>query len=123
MKNINKYKIYFPCFNKFSIFFIYYLFIFFRGKKKQKGVAHYRITTDTCVSVKPTDEPNLEKLHIPTTRNYSDMLVVQSTLPGFVSYRDSITGSWFIQILCKIFMNHAHANHIQDLFNMVNTRH
>lgn len=84
------------------------------------GVAHCRITTDTCVSVKPTDEPNLEIPCIQTTRNYSDMLVVQSTLPGYVSYRDSITGSWFIQILCKTFMNHAYTNHIQDLFNMVN---
>jgi len=98
--------------------YISFFILFFRGKRKQKGVAHCRITTDTCV-VKPTDEPNLEIPYIQTTRNYSDMLVVQSTLPGHVSYRDSITGSWFIQILCKIFMNHAHTNHVQDLFNMV----
>lgn len=97
-----------------------FIFQLCRGKRKQKGVAHCRITTDTCV-VKPTDEPSLEILHIQTTRNYSDMLVVQSTLPGYVSYRDSITGSWFIQILCKVFMNHAHENHVQDLFSMIDS--
>ncbi|XP_011873537.1 PREDICTED: caspase-1 [Vollenhovia emeryi] len=96
-----------------------FIFQLCRGKKRQKGVAHNRITTDTCVSVKPTDEPGLEIPHYQTTRNYSDMLVVQSTLPGYVSYRDSITGSWFIQILCKIFMNHAHTNHVLDLFSMI----
>ncbi|XP_011639443.1 caspase Dronc isoform X2 [Pogonomyrmex barbatus] len=96
-----------------------FIFQLCRGKKKQKGVAHGRITTDTCVSVKPTTNTNLEIQHIQTIRNYSDMLVVQSTLPGHVSYRDSVTGSWFIQILCKIFMNHAHTNHVQDLFSMI----
>ncbi|XP_012521921.1 caspase-1 [Monomorium pharaonis] len=96
-----------------------FIFQLCRGKKKQKSVAHYRITTDTCVSVKPSDEPSLEIPHVQTTRNYSDMLVVQSTLPGYVSYRDCITGSWFIQILCKVFMNHACTHHVEDLFRMI----
>jgi len=69
--------------------------------------------------MKSTNEANIEISRIQTIRNYSDMLIVQSTLPGYVSYRDSKTGSWFIQILCKIFMKHAHENHVQDLFNMV----
>ncbi|XP_011703913.1 PREDICTED: caspase Nc isoform X1 [Wasmannia auropunctata] len=96
-----------------------FIFQLCRGKKKQKGVAHCRITTDTCVMKPATDEPNLEISPIQTTRNYSDILVVQSTLPGHVSYRDSVTGSWFIQILCKVFMNYAHTHHIQDLFNLI----
>ncbi|KYQ46999.1 Caspase Nc [Trachymyrmex zeteki] len=95
-----------------------FIFQLCRGKKKQKGVIHSRITTDSC-AMKSTNEANIEIPHIQTIRNYSDMLIVQSTLPGYVSYRDSKTGSWFIQILCKIFMNHAHQNHVQDLFNMI----
>ncbi|KYN10178.1 PREDICTED: caspase Dronc-like isoform X2 [Trachymyrmex cornetzi] len=95
-----------------------FIFQLCRGKKKQNGVIHSRITTDSC-AVKSTNEANIEIPHIQTIRNYSDMLIVQSTLPGYVSYRDSKTGSWFIQILCKIFMNHAHKNHVQDLFNMI----
>ncbi|XP_011168320.1 caspase-1 isoform X2 [Solenopsis invicta] len=97
-----------------------FIFQLCRGKKKQKSVAHYRITTDTSVSVKP--EASLEIPHIQTTRNYSDMLVVQSTLPSHVSYRDSVTGSWFIQILCEVFMKHACTNHVEDLFRMIDSQ-
>ncbi|KAG5319858.1 DRONC Caspase, partial [Acromyrmex heyeri] len=96
-----------------------FIFQLCRGKKKQNGVIHSRITTDSC-AMKSTNETNIEIPRIQTIRNYSDMLIVQSTLPGYVSYRDSKTGSWFIQILCKMFMKHAHKNHVQDLFNMVN---
>ncbi|KAL0130803.1 hypothetical protein PUN28_002425 [Cardiocondyla obscurior] len=96
-----------------------FIFQLCRGKKVQKDVAHSRITTDTCVFAEPTDIPNLKLPRIQTTRNYSDMLVVQSTLPGYVSYRDGVTGSWFIQILCKVFMNNAYKSHLQDLFNMI----
>lgn len=52
------------------------------------------------------------------------MLVVHSTLPGHVAFRDTKTGSWFIQILCSVFMTLAHEVHIVDLFNIVSiTRH
>lgn len=54
-----------------------------------------------------------------TVRNYADILVAHSTLPGYVSFRDRKTGSWYIQLLCSIFMQHAHEFHIQDLFLMV----
>ena len=54
-----------------------------------------------------------------STRNYADTLIAYATLPGYVSYRDTYNGSWFIQILCEVFMNHAYDMHVQDLFNMV----
>ena len=52
-------------------------------------------------------------------RNYEDMLIVYSTIPGYVSYRDELNGSWFIQVLCEVFMNYADKVHIRDLFDMV----
>lgn len=55
-----------------------------------------------------------------TMRNYEDMLIAHATLPGYVAFRDNITGSWFIQILCEVFMKYAHNTHVQDLLNMVN---
>lgn len=99
--------------------------MFFRGKRKQKAVAHCRTAIDTIPMDVIPNANNFEQNHISnmsrlTTRNYSDMLIVQSTLPGHVSYRDSITGSWFIHYLCSTFMNYACTNHIQDLFTMVN---
>lgn len=113
----------------FSSVFSYYLFciysMFFRGKRKQKAVAHCRTAIDTIPMDVNPNANNFEHNHISnmsrlTTRNYSDMLIVQSTLPGHVSYRDRITGSWFIHYLCSTFMNYACTTHIQDLFTMVN---
>lgn len=54
-----------------------------------------------------------------TMRNYADMLVAYATLPGHAAFRDKITGSWFIQILCEVFMNYAYKTHLQDLLNVV----
>ena len=33
---------------------------------------------------------------------YGDLMVAYSTIPGFVSWRDSRNGSWFIQDLCEV---------------------
>lgn len=51
--------------------------------------------------------------------NYADILVACSTVPGFVSFRDRITGTWYIQTLCDVFMKFAHNHHIQDLLMKV----
>lgn len=103
------------------IYSVLIFFPYFRGKRKQIAVAHSRTTTDTSVIPNTNYELNIacNRPRI-TTRNYSDMLVVYSTLPGHVSYRDKFTGSWFIHILCNVFMNYACTTHIQDLFTMVN---
>lgn len=97
--------------------------MFFRGEKKQKAICHSRTVIDSIVSNPSTNEYNItHEYNIPglSTRNYSDMLIVYSTLSGYVSFRDRITGSWFIHYLCSIFMNYAYTTHIYDLFNMVN---
>lgn len=54
-----------------------------------------------------------------TWRDYSDMLVAYSTLPGYESYRDDFTGSWYIQILCEVIMNHAHNTEMSTMLQMV----
>lgn len=32
----------------------------------------------------------------------SDMCVAMSTIPGYVSYRNTASGSWFVQDLCRV---------------------
>ena len=54
-----------------------------------------------------------------TVRNYEDTLIAYATVPGYFAYRDKSNGSWFIQILCEVFMNHANKYHIEDLLKMV----
>lgn len=51
-----------------------------------------------------------------------DIFVAQATKPGYVSFRDELNGSWFIQDLVYVFKCSAHEMEINDLFTLV-TRH
>ncbi|XP_063975344.1 caspase b-like [Diachasmimorpha longicaudata] len=53
------------------------------------------------------------------TRNFEHILIVNSTLPGYVSFRNTLCGSWFIQSLCYVFMRMACSYPIQDLFSKI----
>ena len=88
-----------------------------RGKNEQAVVVNHRCATDIIATSSKSERQY--SLSPETIRKYEDMLIVYSTIPGYVSYRDSIVGSWFIQILCEVFMNHAYNVHLQDLFYMV----
>ncbi|XP_045785571.1 caspase Dronc [Maniola jurtina] len=55
----------------------------------------------------------------PRDRIYSDILIAHSTLPGNVSYRDGMEGSWYIQALCEVFAARAHDCHVDELFTLV----
>ncbi|XP_023941112.2 caspase Dronc isoform X2 [Bicyclus anynana] len=55
----------------------------------------------------------------PRDRVYSDILIAHSTLPGSVSYRDGLAGSWYIQTLCAVFAARAHDCHVEKLFTLV----
>ncbi|XP_060823588.1 caspase-6 [Bombus pascuorum] len=100
-----------------------FIFQLCRGKKKQKSVKEPRHTTDTSNFQHSSDEiTNVKRNGRETLRCYEDMLLAYATLPGYVAFRDKITGSWFIQILCEVFMKYAHKAHLQDLLNMVDER-
>nr|XP_021194873.2 caspase Dronc [Helicoverpa armigera] len=53
---------------------------------------------------------------------YSDILIAHSTLPGLVAHRDGKFGSWYIQVLCKVFAERAHDCHVEKLFTLVDKR-
>ncbi|XP_011136833.1 caspase-3 [Harpegnathos saltator] len=103
-----------------------FVFQLCRGPRKQNAVSNERLVTDTCaVFPKDVDEElksdNTILIDKDSMRNYADMLVVYSTLPGHVAYRDSKTGSWFIQILCYVFMILACKIHVRDLFSIIDS--
>ncbi|XP_078033623.1 death regulator Nedd2-like caspase isoform X2 [Augochlora pura] len=99
-----------------------FIFQLCRGEKIQKSVKEPRHTTDIS-NFHSIDEMISSKVNCKETlRNYEDILVAQATLPGYVAFRDTITGSWFIQILCEVFMNYAWQSHLQDLFTMIDAR-
>jgi caspase-like apoptosis-related cysteine protease len=49
----------------------------------------------------------------------SDILIGYSTLPGFISNRDVYLGTWYIQAICEVFMEHAWDTDIEDMLKMV----
>lgn len=51
-----------------------------------------------------------------------DFLIVRSTMPGYESYRDTNTGSWFIQELCNELEKHAVGSDLLSLLTRVNLR-
>ena len=48
-----------------------------------------------------------------------DILVGYSPVPGFVSNRNVYLGSWYIQTICEVFMEHACDKHIEDMLKLV----
>ncbi|XP_045473672.1 caspase-like [Harmonia axyridis] len=61
--------------------------------------------------------------HMPEpARRRDDMLIGHSTQQGYRSHRDTLRGTWFIQLLCKVLMEKAHNSNIIELLNEVDRR-
>ncbi|PAA49678.1 hypothetical protein BOX15_Mlig006913g1 [Macrostomum lignano] len=52
--------------------------------------------------------------------DYADLLIAHSTLPGFISWRNTKQGSWFIQAIVQIFSRNFHSEHVADMMVQVN---
>ncbi|CAH8459790.1 unnamed protein product [Schistosoma guineensis] len=52
----------------------------------------------------------------------SDCVIVYSTLPGFVSWRSEIEGSWYVKVFVEVTRLHGHRLHILELLTEVNNR-
>ena len=98
-----------------------------RGGDYDHGVTNMINTTDSCVNEIATeqvldeiyhnsyDEPDsfVDQTSVPSE---ADFLIAYSTVPGYVSWRHSEKGSWFIQALVDVFK--AQAKH-EDLVSML----
>uniref|UniRef100_A0A914RAQ2 Caspase family p20 domain-containing protein n=1 Tax=Parascaris equorum TaxID=6256 RepID=A0A914RAQ2_PAREQ len=49
----------------------------------------------------------------------ADILISYATTPGYVSWRNSMKGSWFIQSICEIFSKYAKDTEILSMLTMV----
>ncbi|EYC28085.1 hypothetical protein Y032_0008g327 [Ancylostoma ceylanicum] len=52
----------------------------------------------------------------------SDFLIAYATPPTYVSWRNSLRGSWFVQAICEVFAKHACDMDILQLLTTVNRR-
>lgn len=50
----------------------------------------------------------------------ADFLLAYSTVPGFVSWRNSEKGSWFVQALCEVIMTYAGQEDLVSMLVRVN---
>ncbi|XP_046836759.1 caspase-3-like [Vespa crabro] len=98
-----------------------FIFQLCRGNKRQTITNIPKHVTDSCGNHTVMNSASDIFKNNPT-RNYSDFLVAYATLPGHVAFRNNITGSWFIQIFCDVFMNHAYKYHLCDLLTLVDSR-
>lgn len=69
---------------------------------------------DSNVATAMTPSPKVDK--IPP---FSDMMIIQSTLPGYVSNRNPHHGSWLLQSLTKIFAEHACSMDVESMLKLV----
>ena len=49
-------------------------------------------------------------------------MLAYSTIPGYVSWRHSENGSWFVSALVSVFMEMAEKEHLLDMLTEVNGR-
>jgi len=52
-------------------------------------------------------------------RSMSDVLIGYSTQPGFGSHRNVYLGTWYIQAVCEVFMEHAWNTDVEDMLKLV----
>ncbi|XP_017133879.1 caspase Dronc [Drosophila elegans] len=50
----------------------------------------------------------------------ADTLVCYANTPGFVTHRDTETGSWYIQKFCDVMAEHAHNTNVEDILKKTN---
>lgn len=89
------------------------LFPVCRGAERHIPIKHEQ-RTEIDGALTSTSTPPLINL-----RSDEDMLIGFSTLLGYKSHRDYHRGTWYIELLCKNIMNHAHDHSINDIMLMV----
>ena len=52
----------------------------------------------------------------------ADVVAVYATVPGYVSWRNSAFGSWFIKAFVDVMFEHAAKSSLTDILTMVNNR-
>ncbi|NWU36809.1 CASP9 protein, partial [Hylia prasina] len=76
------------------------------GGSLESDATPFRVPSDNM------DEPDA----IASLPTPSDILVSYSTFPGFVSWREKLTGSWYVEMLDSVLEQYAHS---EDLLNML----
>ncbi|KAH7724923.1 cell death protein CED-3 [Aphelenchoides avenae] len=77
------------------------------------------LSVQSSASLQPEHQIQKKLRRLPSN---SDVLVAYSTPPNYVSWRNAVNGSWFIQSICEVFSKHAQSQSIESLLKMVQKR-
>ncbi|XP_018424267.1 PREDICTED: caspase-9 [Nanorana parkeri] len=99
------------------------------GDQKDRGVtvesADLPEEIDSCslqsdaIAVRPSEEDGDETDAVASLPTSSDILVSYSTFPGYVSWRDKKSGSWYVETLDEVLESYATTLDLQALLVMV----
>ena len=97
------------------------LFIFAacRGSKEDYGVLKDEIAFGSVAPGSTSTDNLLVSRVTKRVPTYGDMLIAYGTLPGYVANRDTTSGNWYIQCLCKVFMNNACDMEIREMLDAI----
>lgn len=89
------------------------LFIY-RGNVADTGIVYTvpkQVETDS-----PAGRLVSESINVATN---SDMHICYAAARGFQTHRDPNDGSWYVELMCKIYAEHAHDSSFDDLLKLV----
>nr|XP_053629348.1 LOW QUALITY PROTEIN: uncharacterized protein LOC128686445 [Cherax quadricarinatus] len=100
-----------------------FIFQYCRGSVPDVGVtpASYPVNYERGLSVQ-TDAANAGETVVEKDATYTDMYIVYSTVEGFVSFRHPERGSWLMEAICDVFMNHSCDKELETLMKMVSRK-
>lgn len=93
-----------------------FLFCKFHENRIPEAVAQHNGTESDSRGTVSASASDPDVTNIAT---FYDMKICYSTVLGYNAFRDPVEGSWYIQILCKVFAEHAHDTHLEDLLKLI----
>ncbi|XP_077534476.1 caspase-3-like [Haemaphysalis longicornis] len=87
-----------------------------RGGKEDAGVAKYVPPDRTDDTPGPS---NLDSYPIQKVTTVSDACICYASVDNYVSYRNGATGSWFLSAIWRVFSQHAHTMHLEEMMHDV----
>lgn len=72
----------------------------------------FRFSPFACIT-KPSKP---QEFRLPTE---TDFFIAYATVPDYVSWRNNLHGTWFIQAICEVFSRHAYDRDITEMMTLV----
>merc|ERR1711976_439247 len=72
-------------------------------------------TTHKQNSTLSTRYSDMDNINLTRDPSFEDIFVSFATIPTYVAYRNNLKGSWFVQCLCRVFMQFSCSENLDTL--------